>query len=805
MKNKNIHKNINFFIALLIIFSTSIIDAQQLVVSGKKIVNSSNGQEVILNAMNTGNSMVIEGYFMNSTSEAPDQHTWRKKLTALIGATNTKTFFDAWLNNHVTQADVTQLKAWGFNAVRVPLHHEYFVSENAPYVWNEQGFTLLTNYISWCSDAGMYVIIDLHAAPGGQSNNAISDYDNTKPSLWESTANQDKTVALWKEISRRYKNEPWVAGYDLINETAWSLPNNNALLRNIYNRITTEIRTNNNDNHILFIEGNSYSNDHNGLTPAWDANMVYVFHKYWSDATSLDIKWITDFRNTWNRPIWCGEHGENSNDHFTKIVETFNANGIGFSWWPMKKFKSTNDFATANLPGGYKNLLNHFAGSFPSLDPTTAFNTVMQLAENVKLENCSINTEVLRSIFIQPGNRDTEAFTTNVIPGKIYAPNYDKGMNGYAYSDQAWEDVRLTTGNYTAWNNGWVYRNNGVDIEATSDPLSNGYAVGWFASGEWMKYTVNVNQAGTYSVSFRVANGSGSPATVQIQNAAGTEILATATIPSTGSWSTWTNVLAAGVFRTSGSQGIKIVNTAGSFNINSVNFVYEDATIPAPVPTVKTADIINLKGNNGKYVTFSGVDNLMSSTSTNLGSNQTFTVVDAGNGLVALKGNNNNYVTLNPSNNRLYCNATTIGDYQKFTLTDLCGVYNIKGFNNLYVSSENGSTAGLTCFRTGPSGWEYFNWGISGTVVVLSTKSFENKTSNYTVFPNPAQNAITISSLTAENAEITIYDLNGRTVINTSINGNQKDIDVNQISKGFYLMKIVGSDKTTDIVKFIKE
>jgi hypothetical protein len=73
------------------------------------------------------------------------------------------------------------------------------------------------------------------------------------------------------------------------------------------------------------------------------------------------------------------------------------------------------------------------------------------------------------------------------------------------------------------------------------------------------------------------------------------------------------------------------------------------------------------------------------------------------------------------------------------------------------------------------------------------------------VFPNPAQNAITISSSTAENAEITIYDLNGRTVINTSINGNQKDIDVNQISKGFYLMKIVGSDKTTDIVKFIKE
>jgi hypothetical protein len=73
------------------------------------------------------------------------------------------------------------------------------------------------------------------------------------------------------------------------------------------------------------------------------------------------------------------------------------------------------------------------------------------------------------------------------------------------------------------------------------------------------------------------------------------------------------------------------------------------------------------------------------------------------------------------------------------------------------------------------------------------------------VFPNPAKNAITISSSTAENAEITIYDLNGRVVINTSIIGYQKEIDINQISKGYYLMKIGGSDKTTDLVKFIKE
>ncbi len=439
--------------------------AQSLSVKGKEIINSTNNQEVILNAINFGNWMVMEGYMMNSVAQAPDQHTWKNKLTGLMGSANTKTFYDAWLGNHVSQADIDQIRSWGFNSVRVPLHYEYFVNSGTPDVWNDQGFTVLDNLISWCKTAGIYVIIDLHAAPGGQSNSAISDYDSTKPSLWESEANKAKTVALWKKLSERYKSEPWVAGYDLINEPAWDLPGGVAL-KDLYGRITDAIRANG-DNHILFIEGNWYSNDYTGLTPAWDANMVYVFHKYWSNNSTQDIKWITDFRDAQNRPIWCGEHGENSNDHFTKIVETFKENNIGFSWWPMKKFSSINDFADAKFPPGYNDLLNYFGGTNPGLSPATAFNTVMQLAENVKLSNCTLQTEVIRSIFKQPGNRNTEAFAVNTIPGKLYTVHFDQGMNGYAYSDQAWEDVRLTTGNYTAWNNGWVYRNTGVDIEAT--------------------------------------------------------------------------------------------------------------------------------------------------------------------------------------------------------------------------------------------------------------------------------------------------------------------------------------------------
>jgi len=804
MMIKTVKANLVLFVTVLFVLLHTNAKAQLLTVSGKKIINTSNNQEVLLNAINFGNWMVMEGYMMNSTNQATAQHKWKQKLTTLIGSTNTATFYNAWLANHVTQADIIQVKNWGFNSVRLPLHYEYFVNAGTPDVWNNQGFTILDSVISWCAAAGVYAIIDLHAAPGGQSNNDISDYDNTKPSLWESEANKTKTVELWKKLSERYKAEPWIAGYDLINEPAWNLPGGTAL-RDIYGRLTNVIRGNS-DNHILFIEGNWYSNDYTGLTPAWDPNMVYVFHKYWSNATSEDIKWITDFRDNQNRPIWCGEHGENSNEHFTKISETFSANGIGFSWWPMKKFQSINDFADAKFPTGYTDLLNYLGGTNPTFNPTTAFNTLMQLAENVKLANCTVQSEVLRSIFTQPGNRNTEAFSNNPIPGKLFTPNYDKGMNGYAYSDQAWEDVRLTTNNYTAWNNGWVYRNNGVDIEATSDPISNGYTVGWFNRGEWLKYTVNVATAGTYTIEFRVANGNTASGKVQIQNADGTEILATLNVPSTGSWSTWTTVTVTGGFKTAGLQGIRMVNTLGEFNVNSINFIFQNATIPAVVPVVPSEKVISLKGNNSKYVTFSGADNLIVCSATTQRSTEEFSVVDAGNGLVALKGSNGKYISLNGTNNLLYCNASVIGTNEKFILSDLCGALSLKGSNNLYVSSDNGAITGMPCSRTTAQAWEYFNWTyirdndiVTGITDVLAANG-------YKVFPNPTQNTINISSISStlnKRPLIIIYDLSGKAVINTSLTESKKSIDLSSIRNGVYLMRIIEPKKSIT-VKIIK-
>ncbi|MEI6062895.1 MAG: cellulase family glycosylhydrolase, partial [Bacteroidota bacterium] len=177
---KRFYLKILVFLSVLVAGFQTNANAQLLAVSGKKMINSTNNQEVVLNAINFGNWMVMEGYMMNSGNQAPAQHDWKQKLTALLGSDQTKQFYDAWLTNHVAQADIDQVKAWGFNAVRLPLHYEYFVNLTTPDVWNNQGFNILDSVIAWCSAAHVYVIIDLHAAPGGQSDNAISDYDNSK-------------------------------------------------------------------------------------------------------------------------------------------------------------------------------------------------------------------------------------------------------------------------------------------------------------------------------------------------------------------------------------------------------------------------------------------------------------------------------------------------------------------------------------------------------------------------------------------------------------------------------------------------
>lgn len=79
------------------------------------------------------------------------------------------------------------------------------------------------------------------------------------------------------------------------------------------------------------------------MTPPWDKNMVYSFHKYWNENNIGAINSYLSLRNNFNIPIWLGESGENSNVWFTDCISLMEENKIGWAWWTLKNLKLLRD------------------------------------------------------------------------------------------------------------------------------------------------------------------------------------------------------------------------------------------------------------------------------------------------------------------------------------------------------------------------------------------------------------------------------------------------------------------------------
>ena len=486
------------FLPIFFFLATHLIYSQNLSTLGPYLKDD-NSNNVILRGINLGGWMLQEPYLFQFTGAADSQHEFKEKLVEFIGQENTDNFYNAWYENFITQGDVDSLASHGYNSIRLPMHYNLFTlpiqdepvsGENT---WLDLGFSMVDNLLDWCESNNMYLILDLHAAPGGQGfGSDINDYNPNLPSLWESEENKNKTIALWGKLAERYSDEPWIGGYDLLNETHWDLAENE--LRNFYIDVTNEIRQHD-QNHVIFIEGNGYANDFSGLTPPWDDNMVYSFHKYWSFNDSLD--WVTWIRNEYGVPLWMGEGGENSNQWFTEAIKVFEQNYIGWAFWPWKKLESISAPYAIPTNSNYQSLINYFRGesSAPSIE--NAVSGLMQLAEDSHISNNRFQKDVVDAMIRQVNSNETLPFNgQNNIPGILYASDYDLGAMNYAYSDSDYATYHINTDNFQAWNQGWQYRNDGVDIENSSDTDGNGFQVGFTSEDEWLIFSVEIQESG---------------------------------------------------------------------------------------------------------------------------------------------------------------------------------------------------------------------------------------------------------------------------------------------------------------------
>jgi endoglucanase len=549
----------------------------------QKIVDGK-GKNVILRGLGVGGWMVQEGYMLQTQPFASPQYMIKQKIQDLIGEDNTKQFYTAYKANGITKRDIDSLAAWGFNSIRLPMHYNLYTpaieeEKNGEITWIEEGFAMTDNLLKWCAENKMYLILDLHAAPGGQGNDAaISDYDISKPSLWQSEANQKKMIALWKKLASRYKNNPWIGAYDIINEPNWNFTgtnkngcdeNSNAPLRELMIAVTKAIRKED-QNHLIFIEGNCWGNNYNGIFPLWDENMALSFHKYWNYNTTASIQKMLDYRTQYNVPIWLGESGENSNVWFKDVISLVEKNNIGWAFWPMKKIENIAGVTSVTKTPEYDVLLKYWkdGGDKPSVD--FAMQTLMKIADNYKIENVTVKQDVIDAMFRQIQTNATKPYKKHIIPGRIFASEYDLGTNQIAYLDKDFANYKVETGTFEEWNKGNSMRNDGVDILPCKDGDSNGYQVSFIEDGEWLQFTTEVSKQKVFNISVRYSSeNTEGKLHFETGNGSKSESII---LPATGSDDNWKTIILSKVNINSGTNKIKVIFEKGGFNLNHLEF-----------------------------------------------------------------------------------------------------------------------------------------------------------------------------------------------------------------------------------------
>ena len=583
--------SIKFYCLFIVFAATTFTNAHAqgfLKANGKSIVNEK-GENVLLRGIGLGGWMLQEGYMLGITNNWQQQNQIRKHIESLIGKDRAQEFYDVWLANHTRKVDIDSLKAWGFNSVRLPMHYNLYTLpiEQEPVAgqqtWIEKGFAITDSLLAWCKANKMYLILDLHAAPGGQGNDLnIADRDPSTASLWDSEANKQKMIALWRKLATRYVNEPFIGGYDIINEPNWGFADTandkhglkekgNEPLRKLMVDITTAIREVD-KKHIIIIEGNGWGNNYNGILPAWDKNMVMSFHKYWNYNDQKSISHIIKFRDDNNIPVWLGETGENSNTWFTQAIRLFEQNNIGWSWWPLKKLGANNPLQI-KTNHNYEALRDYWNGKRQNPPKESdVYSGLLELATYTKFETNIIHRDVIDAMIRQPFSNATKPFKQNKITNGavINAVDYDLGANGYAYFDNDTANQGSPDKQRNVGNRGHVYRNDGVDIRKDS-ALYESYFVSDIEEGEWLQFTCNNVQTGKYNVELTIASDNDS-GVITLGNSSNRRLLENMTIPNSGGLKTWKS-FSAGTITVSGKQVLRLYFVKGGFNLKSIKFV----------------------------------------------------------------------------------------------------------------------------------------------------------------------------------------------------------------------------------------
>ena len=375
------------------------------------------GQVLKLRGVNLGFWLEPEAYPMGiKTDYRPSE--FFNLIANMVGPDEARSFWRDYKDNFITHDDICYIKKLGLNSVRLPFDYRLFSDEYYLGSHRQRGFELLDRAITWCRESGIYVVLDMHCAPGSQAGWSTDD-GNLMPWLFEDNSedSRQQLLAIWVSIAKRYANEPTVLGYDLLGEPIHQYCDTarlNARLEPLYKRLVAAIRRVD-QQHIIILEGAYWGRNFDVFGKPFDAKLAYSTHLYNSTDPYTSFNYFVDFGKKYNVPVWLGEFGETDADWVANMRRACEDNHIGWCLWSIKKMNDDHTLLRVSQPAGFAEIQRFLDADFISLEEkvkavpeyTVVSPALKSFINNSRFQQCKASSYYLEALGLRntTGNR----------------------------------------------------------------------------------------------------------------------------------------------------------------------------------------------------------------------------------------------------------------------------------------------------------------------------------------------------------------------------------------------------------------